>query len=112
MNEDNDTKKIMEKLIINGALEITGIDDTGEFLYSFTPKLKILMPELYNEHLNNVNKEVMNLWEKGHVSLDLLSSDPVVTLTNKAFIDEEILKLSDDERWHLSELKRLLENKI
>jgi hypothetical protein len=102
----------IEDLILNGGIEVIGLDSDGEPLYSFTPKLKILMPELYEEHLNSVNKEMMNLWEKGYVNIDFFEKDPLVTLTEKSLIDEEILKLSKEERWNLSELKRLLERKI
>jgi uncharacterized PurR-regulated membrane protein YhhQ (DUF165 family) len=60
--EDN----IIDELILTGALEIAGIDSTtGEFLYSVTPKLKDIMPELYQEHIDNVNKDIMALWEHG-----------------------------------------------
>lgn len=112
MEDNKETNIIIEKLILDGGLEIVGIDESGEPLYSFTPKLKILMPELYSEHLNSVNKEVMNLWEKGYVNIDLLSEDPIITMNEKSFIYEEILKLSKEEQWHLSEVKRLLGNKI
>lgn len=110
--DDSIINETIEKLILNGGIEIIGLDMDGEPLYSFTPKLKILMPELYEEHLNSVNKEIMNLWEKGYVNIDFFQEDPIVTITQKALIDSEILQLSKEEQWHLSELKRLLELKF
>ena len=76
-NEDNIINETIERLILNGGIEIIGIDNNGEPLYSFTPKLKILMPELYEEHLNSVNREIMNLWEKGYVNIDFFEEDPI-----------------------------------
>jgi len=112
VSDEQYINQTIEDLILSGGIEIIGLDVNGEPLYSFTPKLKILMPELYEEHLNSVNKEMMNLWEKGYVDIDFFQTDPLVTLTEKAIINEEILKLSREEQWHLSELKRLLERKL
>lgn len=101
--------EIFEYLILSGAIQVAGIDpETGEILYSFTPKVKEIMPELYNEHINSINKEVMNLWEMGFVNIDFFSDDPLVTLTEKSFNEEEVAKLSKSDKWSLQELKRLL----
>jgi hypothetical protein len=36
---------IIDKLILDNALEVVGIDKSnGEFLYAFTPKIKEVMP--------------------------------------------------------------------
>jgi len=77
-------------------------------MYVFTPKIKELMPELYREHMNSVNSEIMNLWEKGYLDLDLFAVDPVVSLTNKALNPADISKLSYDERTALNEIRRVL----
>jgi len=80
-----DDSEMINKLILDGGLEVAAMDnDTGELLYSFTPKIKEIMPELYQEHMHNVNSEIMNLWEKGFINLDLFQPDPVITLTIKA----------------------------
>ena len=107
--EDQDA---VDYLILNKGLEVAGVDAaTGELLYSFTPKIKELMPELYKAHIDHVNAEIMVMWEKGFVNIDLLSDDPRVTLTEKAFNQEEISKLSDDNRWGIEEIKRLLKRR-
>jgi hypothetical protein len=101
---------VIDKLILEGALEIGGIDvENGEILYNFTNKLKEIMPELYNEHLNFVNSEIMWLWERGFVSIDDFTQDnPRVMVTDKAFNSEEILKLPKDRQRSLEEIKRIL----
>jgi hypothetical protein len=106
--EDN----IIDNLVLSGGLEVSGVDaDSGELLYSFTPKLKDINPELFKEHLNHVNQEIMRLWEKGYVNVDFMEDDPVVTLSNKSFNDAEISKLTKAEQWSLLEIKRLLKHK-
>jgi hypothetical protein len=96
-------------LLAEGGIKFMGYDEsTQEKMYVFTPKIKELMPELYKEHLNSVNAEVMNLWEKGYLNLDLFASDPLISLTDNAFLPEELIKLSVEELWSLDEIKRVL----
>lgn len=107
-----DDNEIIEKLILDGALEVAGVDaEDGSLLYSFTPRIKELMPELYADHMNSVNAEILSLWERGYVDIDFLSKDPIVTLTEKSFDDKEISKLTKREKWSIDELKRLLRKK-
>lgn len=109
MNEDD---KMIEKLILEGGLETVGIDqETGELLYSFTPKIKNLMPDLYDEHMTEVNSCVMKLWEKGFLNIDLLAPDPIITLAEKSFDKAAVEALSKKDRWNLFEIIRLLNPK-
>lgn len=100
---------IIAFLVLNGGLEVAGVDsETGELLYCFTEKIKDIMPELYKDHLQNVNSELMRLWEKGYVNIDILSdTDPVITLTPLAFDQDALKKLSKQDRWSIEEIKRL-----
>jgi hypothetical protein len=100
----------IDKLILEGALEVGGIDiESGEILYNFTDKLKEVMPELYNEHLNFVNSEIMYLWETGFLSIEsLLEDNPKVNLTLKAYDTDKIKELPQDKQRSLLEIKRIL----
>ena len=107
--EDQDA---IDYLILNKGLEVVGVDSkTGELLYSFTPKIKELMPDLYDAHINHVNKEIMALWEKGFVNVDFLSDNPIVTLSDKAFIASDVATLSPEHQWALEEMKRLMKKR-
>jgi hypothetical protein len=107
-NMTSDENEMIEKLILEGGIEVAGIDsEDGSLLYSFTPKIKYLMPELYHDHMNAVNSEILSLWERGYVDIDLLSKDPIVTLTPKSLDEAEISKLNKREKWSIEELKRL-----
>jgi hypothetical protein len=104
-----DEYDIIQSLIALGAMEFAGVDsNTGEMLYNFTPKLKEVMPELYQMHQNSINSQVMRLWELGFVNVDLFSESPLVTLTEKAFDDYEISLLSEDDKFSIEEIKRVL----
>jgi hypothetical protein len=102
-------EEIIDYLILNGGLEAAGIDSqTGELLYAFTPKIKEIMPELYQDHISSVNTEVMGLWEKGYINIDLFQKNPVITLSEKALNKQDVDKLSAKDQWSLHEIKRLL----
>jgi len=98
-----------DELILSGAVEIAAIDSiTGEPLYSFSPKIKEVMPKLYEQHMTEVNRDIMALWEKGFLNIEMLTDNPLVTLTDKAFINDEIVKIPKELQLSLSEIKRLL----
>jgi len=97
-----------EILVESGAIEFAGVDEDGEMIYNFTNKLKDIAPELFDLHLNQLNSDIMHLWEKGFVTLNLLEDNPTAKLTEKAYdsfaIDTE---LDDHYRSTLKELKRI-----
>ena len=108
-NFNSEEEEIIDQLLLDHALEVVGVDKSnGEFLYAFTPKIKEVMPDLYEDHLNFVHSEIMVLWEKGFLNVNFLSADPEVTLTDKAFMDKELNQLTKQELWSLEEIKRLL----
>ena len=103
-NED----ELIENLILQGALEVAGVDsENGEFLYAITSRMKEVMPDLYEDHLKTVNRDLLNLWEKGYVNIDFFLPDPVVTISEKGLDKGEISKLTKPEIWALEEVKRL-----
>jgi hypothetical protein len=109
MNSNED--ELIKNLILQGALEVAGVDsETGELLYGVTSTMKEIMPDLYEDHLKEVNRGLLNLWEKGYVNIDFLLPDPIVTVSEKGLDKDEISKLTKTEIWALEEVKRLLKN--
>ena len=105
----NSEDELIKNLILQGALEVAGVDsETGEFLYAITSKMKDVMPDMYEDHLKTVNRDLLNLWEKGYVNIDFFLPDPVVTISEKGLDKNEISKLTKPEIWALEEVKRLL----
>ena len=43
------SQALLEHLIMQGAIEMSGINDNGEMTYSITDKLEEVHPELYKE---------------------------------------------------------------
>jgi hypothetical protein len=118
LDRRKDRREHTERLLNNLGVDherierISAVDsENGSFLYSFTPKIKELMPELYNDHLNRVNAEILSLWERAYVNIDFLAKEPVVTLTDKSFDPAEMSKLRKQDVWAIEELKRLTRKK-
>jgi hypothetical protein len=80
-------------LILNGALEVIGLDEQGEFLYSFTDKVLNLIPELKEELSKTYVQEINTLWELGFLNMDISKHNPNVTLTNMAYNDKIVSEL-------------------
>ena len=58
-----------EDLLLAGAIEVHGVDEkTGEFLYTFTNKMKDILPELYKEHIQQIHNEIM-YFNKGVIQI-------------------------------------------
>jgi hypothetical protein len=100
----------IESLILAGAIEVAAWDaENNEFLYTFTPKLKEVLPELYEEHTRYVNSQIMYFWEMGFVNFNnIMDENPTVCLTDKAFDEDAINSLSDEDKTNLLEIKRIL----
>ena len=56
---------MIEHLIIQGALEVAGIDEYGEITYSITDKLQSVNPVLYNELKDQFESHMFRLIDQG-----------------------------------------------
>jgi hypothetical protein len=106
---NNNEDELIKNLILQGALEVAGVDsETNELLYTITSKMQEVMPDMYEDHLTQVNRDLLNLWEKGYVNIDFLLAEPIVTISEKGLDKSEVSKLTKPEIWALEEVKRLL----
>lgn len=93
--------ELFERLILMGAVEPAGLDsETGEMLFSFSPNLKNVSPELATRVNDMFSGNIMSLWSKGFVNLEYVgdSMDPFISLTEKSTDDFEVSLLSEIER--------------
>jgi len=98
-----------EELLLSGAIEICGIDEkSGEMLFRFTDKLKDLDPRLYDKMTEFFHKELLALWEKGFISMDVTEKNPSISLTDKALNAIETESLTIDQRLHLEDIVKKL----
>lgn len=102
--------KIIEQLILDGALEVAAVDmETNELLFSFTDKLQTVDPQLHDAMFTYFYTDVMNLWEHGFLTMDNMdTNNPMVRLTDKALNIIEVNKLNKDQQNVLKEIVRIV----
>ena len=107
MTED----EFIEEMILAGGIEVAGMDpETGEFLYSFTPKIQELAPEMYKVSTEHFEHMTMTLWQKGFLEIDLLSENPMVRLEHKALDQDAWAELSTEEKSALQVIMTAMRN--
>jgi len=107
MTPDEKAEIALVNLIDKGAVSFEGLDENGEPMYRFTEKLQEVAPELYRIHIQMLNTEIMALWEKGFIEMDLFDPNPTIKLSKKAFGVDAAIELNDTLLNFLNEIKRI-----
>ena len=90
---------LAETLILSGAVEVAGVDEDGKLTYKFTEEAKNIAPELYNAYMQEFYSNLMTLWEKGFLSMDITEENPRINVVMSKFTDEEaVAQLTQKER--------------
>lgn len=96
---DEEVAKMLDLLVMKGLVEVTSIDaETGEFLYKVSEELINAFPTIREDTQEMFLEQLDSLWVKGFVSMDRTLDNPIVSLNPLAFDDEEVKKLSFEER--------------
>ena len=53
-----------------GVIALEGMDENGEMIFSINENAKELAPELWQSHLDYVDKSIMELYEAGLVEIE------------------------------------------
>ena len=64
-----DSEDRMEYYISIGAIELAGMDEDGEFIFNITDRAKKLAPELWQAHQEHVDESLIELYNKGLISV-------------------------------------------
>ena len=67
--EDSDEGKMAYYLEI-GAIEIAGVDENGEILFAINENAKETAPELWQAHMDYVDRNLIELYEAGYLKVD------------------------------------------
>lgn len=96
-----DPKDLIDALILEGALEIEGIDqESGQMIFSVTEKMKEIAPDIYNEFEETLYKTVLSLWENGFINMNMMDERPTVSPTEYA-LDRNTWKGLSAEELHV-----------
>jgi hypothetical protein len=108
MNFSNES---LDNLILDGGVEVIGIDpDSGEFLYSFTEKLKEIDPTLYDTLYEFFYAGVMKLWELKLIDIDFTVDNPLVVIDKDRFSEEVLDSLDRRERLVVDSILRHMDS--
>jgi hypothetical protein len=66
--EDSDSK--LAYYLEIGAVSLEGVDESGEMIFSISEKAKEIAPELWQSHIEYVDKSIMELYEAGLVEVE------------------------------------------
>jgi hypothetical protein len=60
----------LDHLIEIGAIEIVGVDESGEFILGITELAKEVAPDLWEAHVAHVDETLLELYDKGLMQVD------------------------------------------
>jgi hypothetical protein len=67
MDEDDSR---LEYYLEIGAIEIAGMDESGEIIFAITEKAKDVAPELWEAHQTHVDEKLIELLKKGLIRVE------------------------------------------
>jgi hypothetical protein len=92
MFNQDDNDEIIGYLEEQGAITWDGMDKDGEAIFKFNlNRLKEVMPELHEEILKDIDKDLMILYQEGFVELEYDEE-----LNAKFKITEKVIKWAED----------------
>ena len=70
MTEDEANDERLAYYLEIGAVSFEGVDESGEIIYSITDLAKEIAPELWQSHIDYVDKSLIELYEQGMVDIE------------------------------------------
>jgi len=69
--EDKDGDEVLAYYLEIGVVNLEGMDENGELIYSINPEMaKEYAPELWQSHMDYVDKSLINLYEAGFAQIE------------------------------------------
>jgi hypothetical protein len=102
---DEEVNDLIAYLIQEGALEVHGYHEKADsFIYRITPKMKEIMPTMFEEHFKFINDIAFGLWNKGYIEIKFDEKGPLVMLIPDLDYDEIMDKVSEEEMYFLENM--------
>ena len=70
MTEDEANDERLAYYLEIGAVSFEGVDENGEIIYAISDSAKELAPELWQSHIDYVDKSLIELYEQGMVEIE------------------------------------------
>ena len=82
----------------------------GRANYSFTDKVKQVLPEMLEKRIKVIHGKILFFWKMGFIDIDdPRNSNPTVMLSEKAFDEDAVMSLPEERRLELEHIKKLFE---
>lgn len=104
-DEDFTESEKLEYYISIGAIEMSGIDEDGEFIYAITAQAKEVAPDLWEAHVAHIDDVLQKLYEDGFLDVEYdedlnasfkLSEDGIQAAQNMGVIPMNFKDLPDN----------------
>jgi hypothetical protein len=83
--EESDEDKLAHYMEI-GVVELAGMDENGELIYAIHETAKELAPELWEAHMNYVDRELIELYQMGYIKVDYDENlEATISLSQEGF---------------------------
>lgn len=83
--EDSDDSRMAYYLEI-GAIELAGVDESGEMIFAINESAKDIAPELWEAHTDYVDRTLVELYEAGYVKVEYDENlEAMISLSEEGF---------------------------
>lgn len=90
MNEEEESE-MLEYYMQIGAVEIEGVDESGEIIFAISEKAKEVAPELWESHVRHIDESLIALYE-----MDLIDIEYDENLNATVHIKQEGRKIAKE----------------
>lgn len=96
---------MIKYLLSIGALEYSFTDDDGEPVYRFTENARNLVPDIYEEQMEDFSAIIFELWNKGVIEIFFdEDGDPIIGLNEKTNDPSVFSNLDKEQKQALKEI--------
>lgn len=105
--------ELIQYLLSIGALEFVFIDEEGEHIYRLTPEARELVPDLYDEHMQNFTSSVFSLWSKDLIDVVFdENGEPLIGINDNTENEQLVSELDNQDKNILKEILFVWKKKL
>ena len=83
--EESEDSRMAHYLEI-GAIELAGMDEDGEMVFTINDSAEELAPELWQAHMDYIDKNLIELYEAGYLKVDYDDNlEAMISLSEEGF---------------------------
>ena len=92
-------EQLFSLLLESGAIELTGVDQTGEPTYRVTAKCEEVFPEFFEFHNRMMNQTANELWQMGVIEMEFTMGGESVSFNSNNYhrLQEVIHELNEEQ---------------